>query len=164
MKQTNPGERIREFRKRLGLKQEALGEVINMSRGNISKIESGNIEPSNGFLLAMKNCYALNPDWIKTGAGDMFIPAQEYLANGFKLLGAQRFSEGLAKVLKEPEFAEVQAYLRVGELAQGSLDRELEAYLKFILDTWRQDEKLRHWLMVQLERAFGEMAEQLKGK
>lgn len=158
MKYLHPGERVIEFRKHLKLSQETLGEAINMSRGNISKIESGKLEPSKGFLYAMKNCFAANPDWIKTGEGDMFIAPEEYIANGVKLLGAQRFSEGLGKVLKDPGFAELQALVAVWEMVQGSLDREIEGYLRYILSTWQHgDERMRNWLMVQLEKGFGEV-------
>lgn len=46
----------------------------------------------------------------------------------------------------------------VGEMVQGSLDREIEGYLRYILETWHNgDEKMRNWLMVQLEKGFGEV-------
>ena len=48
-----------------------------------------------------------NPDWIKTGEGEMLLTPENYMAKGITILGAQRFSEGLANILKDPQFAEL---------------------------------------------------------
>ncbi|TCL62321.1 helix-turn-helix protein [Hydrogenispora ethanolica] len=158
MKQLNPGERVRQFREYLDLSQEAFGAVINMSRGNISKIESGKIPMSNAFLYGMMIRFAANTEWIMTGKGEMFIVAEDYIVNGIKLLGAKKFSEGLVKVLEDPQFAEFRSHVALEKLATGNTNQNLLAYVEYILNQGLQsDEKIRNWLMVQLERAFPEV-------
>jgi transcriptional regulator with XRE-family HTH domain len=158
MQNASSGQRIQLFREHLKLSRKDFTAEIGVSQATVSRIEAGLLKPSDVFINAMMGRFAANPDWIKTGEGNMFIAPEEYIANGIKLLGAQRFSEGLAKVLKDPRFEELQVLVAVGEMLQGSLDREIEKYLKYIVDTWQQgDEKMKNWLMVQLEKAFGEV-------
>lgn len=154
------GDRLEQVRNHFDLSQTKFSSAIGMSQGNYSKIEAGEVKASDTLILAIMNRFAVNPDWIKTGEGEMLIAPEEYIANGIKILGAQRFCEGLSKVLKDPQFAELQALMALGELVKGSLDGEFEPYLRYIVDTWRNgDEKMRNWLVVQLEKAFGEVKE-----
>jgi transcriptional regulator with XRE-family HTH domain len=159
------GERVLQFRRHLGLSQKEVSEAINMSRSNISKIEKNLLEPSNAFLATLKEQFAANPDWIITGKGEMFISPQEYIINGVKLLGPQRFSEGLTSILRDPSFSEFYSQIRLDEMVRKNLDQDqdLIAYLQHIVNLWRQgDERTRIWLIVQLERAFPEVGEKIR--
>lgn len=150
-------ERIIKIREHFGLSRKDLSREIGMSLANISRIEAGKVEPSVALLNALLVRFAVNPNWIKTGDGEMLIPPEEYIAEGIRLFGARKFSEGLDKVLGDPQFAEFQRVVAVGELVNGKLDQEIEGYLRYIVDTWQNgDEKMRNWLMVQLEKGFGE--------
>lgn len=161
MKHSHPGERIRQFREHFKLSQEALGEAIEMSRSNISKIEAGKLALSNAFLFGMMLRFAVNPEWIKTGQGEMLIAPTDYIANGIELLGAEKFGEGLTQILKEPRFAEIRSVVMAGEMMH--LDEEVAAYLRHIVSLRHQgDERVRTWLIVQLDRAFPEVGERLK--
>lgn len=157
MRHLHPGERIIQFRKHLELSQEAFADEIGVSRSNISKIESDKLGLSNAVLNAMKLRFAVNPEWIRTGEGEMLIAPEEYIAKGIALLGARRFHEGLAKVLQNPQFAEFQSAAAFGEFVKEHADGELAGYLQYILDFWHQgDERKRHWLLYELEQVFPE--------
>ncbi len=163
MDQFTPGERVKFFREHLGLSQKAFGMAFDMSRGNISKIETGEIGLSNSCLFGMMYSYSANPEWIKTGEGEMFISAKEYFINGVKLLGTKQVGEGFVELFKDPQFAELQSIVALGEMTKGSIDPKLQAYLHYILDKWNQgDETVRGWLMIQLGIAFQEVAKRLQ--
>lgn len=159
MQNISVGERVKQLREHFGLKQGEFSDEIGMSQTHVSRIEKGKLEPSNSFLNALKERFGINPEWMMTGEGEMLISPEGYIAAGIKKLGVQKFSEGLIKVLKDPEFVELQSLIAVGEMVKGSLDSDLEAYLRYILNTWNQgDERERIWLMVQLGKTFQEVA------
>jgi transcriptional regulator with XRE-family HTH domain len=157
------GDRVEQFRKHFKLTQTAFGQELGMKRGNITKIENNKIPPSKTFLKAVKERFAGNPEWIKTGEGEMFIAPEEYIAEGISFLGLQRYGQGLVKILYNPQFAELKSIVAVGEMSKESIDPKLEAYLQYILDKWNQgDETVRGWLMIQLGIAFQEVAKKLQ--
>ncbi len=53
------GEVIREYRKRYGMSQEELGELMNLRRESISRIENGSVTPTFGFVKKFINALAL---------------------------------------------------------------------------------------------------------
>ena len=74
-----------------------------------------------------------------------------------------KFGEGLARILNDPQFAELQSVVAVREMVKERLDPDLTEYLQYIVNIWRQgDEKVRGWLMIQLEIAFQEVAARLR--
>lgn len=146
------GDRVKQFRTHFKLTQEKFSKEIGMTRGNITKIEKNKIPPSNAFLKAVRERFAGNPDWIKTGEGEMFIAPEEYIAIGIRFLGEQKYGEGLAKILKDPQFNKLQSIVAVGEMVKDKLDPDLTVYFQSILNRWQQgDENIRGWLEVQLE-------------
>lgn len=154
----NPGERVQQFRNKIGLSQGTFSKEIGMSQPNVSKIESGQLEASNTFLFAMMALYAANPEWIKTGQGEMLISTKEYLSKGIKLLGSQKIYEGLKEVLSDPQFSELQSLVFIDEMIKDNLNEDLKAYIRYILNQNSQgNERIRTWLMVQLEKAFPEV-------
>lgn len=70
-------ERIKLIRKNSGLSQESFGERIKVTRGSISKIESGINNPSDQTIKLICSEFCVNEDWLRTGAGgedNMYIP------------------------------------------------------------------------------------------
>ena len=152
MKNTTPGDRVRQLRKHLNLTQLAFSEEIGMTHGNLSKIEKNQISMTKAFLKALKLRFFCNPDWIETGEGEMFISPEEHIADGIRYLGIQKYGEGLLKVLNDPQFAELRSMIMIGEKATGEIDPELMSYLCYILNKWQQgDEDIRGWLRIQLD-------------
>ena len=108
--------------------------------------------------------FAINPDWITTGEGEMFLSAEEYLNNGIRLLGKQKIDQQLIKLCNDPQFSELQEMVAVGN-GKGDLDPKLEAYLQYIIKKWRQgDQAVQSWLLIQLSIAFREVVEENKEK
>ncbi len=155
MDQFAPGERVKFFREHLGLSQKAFGKAFEMSRGNISKIETGGIGLSNACLFGMMYSYGANPQWIKTGEGEMFISAKEYFMNGIKLLGMKQVGEGLAEIFKDPQFVELQSIMALEDIQQ-SLSVELRAFLQLVAKVWESGDEKDRRTLVQLVKAVGE--------
>jgi len=67
-------ERIKEFRKVLGLSREEFANKLGLkSRGKIENIELGRTSPDEPFLDLICKTYNINPEWLRTGQGEMFI-------------------------------------------------------------------------------------------
>lgn len=66
--------RIKELRKTLSLSQSDFGKKLGVSRDVINNIEQGRNknEISEIFTAHICNTYHVNPDWLRTGEGEMF--------------------------------------------------------------------------------------------
>jgi transcriptional regulator with XRE-family HTH domain len=146
------GNRVQQVREYFDLTRKQFIQIIKVDLSTISRIEAGKQGPSEVFLDALLARFLINPDWVKTGDGEMFITPEEHIINGIKFLGVQRYGEGLAKILKDQQFVELQSVVAVGEMAKDKLDPDLAAYFQSILNRWQQgDENIRGWLKVQME-------------
>jgi len=56
---SDPGEVIRGYRKRYGISQEVLGELMNLRRESISRIENGSVTPTFDFVKTFIRTMAL---------------------------------------------------------------------------------------------------------
>ena len=157
MHKNDIGARIKQIRIYYGLKQEDFCQEIGVTQGHYSKLEAGRNEPTHTFLLAMKARFGVNPDWILTGEGEMLLSPEKYLTEGIELLGEQKISKGLVKVLEDPRFAKFHSLVKAGDLVDSDIDEELAAYLRYILKNWHESERKQHWVMGQLEMAFREV-------
>ena len=68
------GERIKELRKALGLTQTAFGERIGLKQNSVALIEAGRAT-SDQTIFAICREFRVNEDWLRTGAGEMFVPS-----------------------------------------------------------------------------------------
>lgn len=55
----DPGEVMREYRRRYGMSQEELGELMGLRRESISRIENGNVTPTFDFVKKFISAVAL---------------------------------------------------------------------------------------------------------
>lgn len=62
-------ERIKELRKKQGLTQQKLGELIGANRASVSQWESGDVSPSADYLVALARVFGVSPHWLSTGKG-----------------------------------------------------------------------------------------------
>ncbi|NLW46995.1 MAG: helix-turn-helix transcriptional regulator [Firmicutes bacterium] len=154
------GARIKQIRLYYGVTQEDICQALGITQGHYSKLESGPNEPTETFLLAMKARFGVDPNWVLTGEGEMLISSEKYIAEGIELLGDQKFSEGLIKVLEDPRFAKLHSLVEAGGLVDSDIDEELAAYLRYILKNWHESERKRHWVMGQLEVAFRDVKQE----
>ena len=67
------GERIKELRKALGMTQEKFAERIGLKRNSVALIELGR-DTSEQTIFAICREFRVNEDWLRTGAGEMFVP------------------------------------------------------------------------------------------
>ena len=68
------GERIKELRKALKMTQAAFGERIGIRQNSVAVIEIGKNTPSDQTIFAICREFRVNEEWLRTGAGDMFVP------------------------------------------------------------------------------------------
>lgn len=71
-------ERLRLLRKELGLTMEKFGERLGVKKSAISDIENGRNRISDHMFKSICREYNVNPDWLRTGEGDMFITLTRY--------------------------------------------------------------------------------------
>lgn len=67
------GERIKQLRKALGMTQEKFADRIGLKRNSVALIELGR-DTSDQTIFAICREFRVNEEWLRTGAGDMFVP------------------------------------------------------------------------------------------
>lgn len=151
MHTNSTGERIQQVRGHFKLSRKELIQIVKVNLSTISRIESDLQKPSDIFLDALMAKLLVNPDWVKTGNGDMLITPEEYIKKGIDILGIAMFGKGLVEILKVQEFSELKSLFTVFKMT-GDLDPQLMAYLQYLIDKWRQgDENIRGWLKIQMD-------------
>ena len=73
MNEKEIGFRIREVRKSQNMTMKEFGEKLNLTNAMISMLESGKAELSTKNRQAILRTFNVNPVWLDTGKGDMFI-------------------------------------------------------------------------------------------
>lgn len=66
--------RIKELRKALNISQEELAHAMGLSPSGVSNIECGNRKVNDKHIRMLNMTYNVNPDWLRTGEGEMFLP------------------------------------------------------------------------------------------
>ena len=70
-------DRLKELRKRLGLKQRDVAERLEMNVGTVGAWECGSEKIPKTRLYQICNEYNVSRDWLERGEGDMFVPVEE---------------------------------------------------------------------------------------
>jgi len=71
------GERIKKLIEALGLSQRKFAKELGISHATISEYISGNIKPSSKVLKAIEEKFNVNPEWLREGKGEMFLPKED---------------------------------------------------------------------------------------
>lgn len=66
-------DRVREVRKALGLSQDEFAKRLGLTRGAITNIELGKVEPKPLLVDLICKEYRVNEEWMRYGTGDMFV-------------------------------------------------------------------------------------------
>lgn len=67
-------QRIKKIRVDAGLTQEEFAQQLGYgSRGKVVNIELGRTEPDNAFLGLVAKTFQVNPEWLRSGTGDMHL-------------------------------------------------------------------------------------------
>lgn len=67
------GTRIQEIRKENKLTQAQFGELIGLSQGFVSEMESDKLPPTETCLIAMEYRFSINKQWIAMGNGPKYL-------------------------------------------------------------------------------------------
>jgi len=94
------GNRLKQLRRALALKQEEMAESIGMKRPAYSKIETGANNFSEVLVMALIETYHVSPTWLFTGEGPMYAP--DYL--------------GMAALIQDDDVAEMVAAMNAGKV------------------------------------------------
>lgn len=70
-------ERVTLLRKTLKLSQSSFGESIGVSRDVIKNIDNKLVPPKPLLLQQICKVHNVNPRWLETGEGEMFLPMDE---------------------------------------------------------------------------------------
>jgi transcriptional regulator with XRE-family HTH domain len=73
------GERLKLLRRKLGLTQVKFAEKLGRSKRSIQEWESGRNEPSERVLRLIEQTFSVNPEWLREGKGEMFLPKKKEL-------------------------------------------------------------------------------------
>lgn len=71
------GERLRQFRKKIGYTQDRIAPYMGVGRANYSRIEIGDIFPGIPALVTLKDEFNLSLHWLLCNHGEMFIEEKE---------------------------------------------------------------------------------------
>ena len=116
------GKRLKELRYKLGLSQREFAEKLGIHYMTLSRYESGKYSLSDRFITKLKETFKVNPRWLLTGEGEMFLPkdkpTEALKVEAFGLKGAT--IDFLAEEIAEKAIAE--AMVERGILATDSVN------------------------------------------
>lgn len=69
--------RIKDLRKSVDLSQDAFGRRIGITGASVSRIESGNREPSEQTIISICREFQVRRQWLEEGIGPMQQPLTE---------------------------------------------------------------------------------------
>lgn len=131
------GERLKELRKQLNIKQGEFAEKISTTQGHISDIENGrkNLSDRTIKLISLENWngHTVNETWLRTGEGEMFVQL--------------------------PEEDEVAAY--VSDLLEDDGENPLYVLIKEIMHTYNETSPKSQEILCEFS---GKLLENLKKK
>lgn len=70
-------DRIKELRKSTNLSQDAFGKRIGITGASVSRLESGDREPSDQTITSICREFAIRRQWLEEGKGPMRQPETE---------------------------------------------------------------------------------------
>ena len=76
-KQETIGFRLKELIKAIGYSQRQFAKELGVSPTTISDYISGRANPSPKVLKAIEEKFNVNPEWLREGKGEMFLPKED---------------------------------------------------------------------------------------
>ncbi len=115
--------RIKILRKELHLTQEKFGERLGMKKNSISQIENGVNALTEQLLVSICREFNVNEDWLRNGAGEMFIEVPE----------EAEFEAAAAELSKNNDVLAMQAVIQYWKLDEASREA-VRKYVKNLCD------------------------------
>lgn len=105
------GERLISVRKALNKSQAVFAVDLGFKTGNgLSMIEKGNNPLQVAHYIILQNVFNVNIEWLKTGAGKMFLNDNQDKSTGFYYPNVSA-SAGLERGLENSELSKVPIYI-----------------------------------------------------
>nr|DAM02667.1 MAG TPA: helix-turn-helix domain protein [Caudoviricetes sp.] len=76
-------ERVKELRKTLGLTLDKFGERLGVTKQTVSRIENGINNVTDQMFKSICREFNVNENWLRTGEGEMFVPASTFNLDEF---------------------------------------------------------------------------------
>lgn len=70
-------ERLKHARKALGLSQIEMAKALGIGQSTYCQFETGVRPLQARYINSLQSMYNVNPEWLKTGEGDMFIKSSK---------------------------------------------------------------------------------------
>ena len=146
-KKTNPsikkqtGKRFRQFRESINKTQNQLAKELNVYQSTITNIEVGKTFPNIKYLVHFHETYNLNPTWLMTGQGDVFVRIEERISAAASLLPCHVPK----KSPKYESYVELMEHMQVPEIEQIILAKlvELKVFAKDEIKKFQQRQKTK---------------------
>jgi len=150
-------ERLKQLRKFLGLNQSDFGARVGVTNPAISKIEKGKNNLSEQMIIAICREYNVNEEWLRSGAGDMFVEiptatldklAHEYalpdmakrIVKAFVELDAPemgKFLDLVREIVLDEVDAETAKEMAIFSQKELSIDEKVELYRQRLVNAKR---------------------------
>ena len=75
--ETSINERLKELINKLSISQAEFGREVGVKPSTVSDWLKGRINPSTRTLKIIEQKFNVNPEWLREGKGEMFLPAVE---------------------------------------------------------------------------------------
>ncbi|MEW5898392.1 MAG: helix-turn-helix transcriptional regulator [Bacillota bacterium] len=155
------GERLRQIRQELGLTQTQLARKAGIRPQHINGIERGAKIPSDQLIKNLSRELGIREEWLRDGREPVFVPVEEELLKVMARYGRRALLEQCIKLAREEGDLYLQNQLK--ESLDGLSLSVLYRMVQFLIETYTHaDQKTRHWMEVQFERAFPEFKETLQ--
>lgn len=126
-------ERLRLLRKKLELNQEEFGKRIGIGKTSVSKLESGENNPSEQTVILICREFNVNEEWLRTGSGEMFD----------QLTDQQKVMKYAGLLLKDTDSV-VASAIKTFLVTYGQLDDTSKAVLNKIvlqyMENWKRSQ------------------------
>nr|DAP32561.1 MAG TPA: helix-turn-helix domain protein [Caudoviricetes sp.] len=97
-------QRIKDIRKSCGnTSQEVFGKRIGLTGATISRLESGDRQPTEAIILSICREFRINEHWLRTGEGEMKLKESEEDAKriGRLMLGLNENKKKLFRLISD---------------------------------------------------------------
>lgn len=124
-------ERIKYLRKSLDMTQQEFAERIGVKRNTIAQYEIGRNEPIDSIFSLICREFNVNPEWLRTGDGDMFnviLEEDEYFA-------------AATEISNENDTFAMNAIIEYWKLDRASKDA-IKSYITKLADKCKKDEQV----------------------
>lgn len=110
-------DRFKQIRKALNLSQTEMGELLGKGLRAIQHYEKGERSIDNTVIILLEKAYNVNPVWLRTGTGSMFLSDNEKKADSGIVSTASSYNVPerlliLLSKLKKEDLIRVEGYIQ----------------------------------------------------